>query len=141
MAEDAIIKECEESLDKLNEVIEVAAALTTKQRKSLKASVFCGSGRSFPTPDCVHIRVAKAYLGRSKFSKSSKQKIAACINRRAKLLKCSVTKKAKAAEELLDFTGHTYAKLSKEEQKLYDSKVFKSTKELVEKSIANPGTI
>ena len=67
-------------------------------------------GRSFPVPDCEHVRVAKTYLGRSKFSKSTKQKIAACINRKAKALKCNVTKKAKA------YTEYSYESLSDSEK-------------------------
>jgi len=141
MVDKVTVEECEECLEKLQEAIEQAAELTTKTRKRMRATTFCGPSRSFPIPDCRHVAVAKAYLGRSKFSKSTKQKIAACINRKAKALKCNVTKKAKASEELLDFTGYTYAKLSKDEQKLYDSDIFKSTRELVDKSIADPGTI
>jgi ribosome maturation protein Sdo1 len=59
-------------------------------------------------------------LGRSKYSKATKKKIAACINRKAKQLGCKVTKKAKADIKLT-------------------SDIFKSTKELVEESIKNPG--
>jgi len=60
-------------------------------------------GRSFPCHDCVHIRAAKVYLGRSKFSAATKKKIAACINRKAKALGCNVTKKAKAVSNELCF--------------------------------------
>jgi hypothetical protein len=28
--------------------------LTTKDRKKMKKSTFCGPGRSFPIPDCQH---------------------------------------------------------------------------------------
>ena len=114
------------SLDKLieraKEVIEKGKKLTTKERKKLKKSVFCGPNRSFPVPDCEHVRVAKAYLGRSKFSQSTKKKIAACINRRAKQLGCNVSKKAKA-----DF-----------ESELFEAPIFRNTKMLVEKSVENP---
>jgi len=75
---------------------EEAAPLTTKQRKALKSSTFCGPNRSFPVPDCKHVGTAKAYLNRSNFSKSTKQKIAACINRKAKQLGCTPGKPAKA---------------------------------------------
>lgn len=119
-------------IEKANEVIESGKVLTTKTRKALPDSVFCGSGRSFPCQDCAHVRAAKVYLGRSKFSASAKKKIAACINRRAKLLKCEVTKKAKAGVE------NRYAELLKNEKTLYRSKEFATTKELVEESIKNP---
>ena len=75
---------------------EEAAPLTTKQRKGLKSSTFCGPNRSFPVPDCKHVGTAKAYLNRSNFGKSTKQKIAACINRKAKQLGCTPGKPAKA---------------------------------------------
>ena len=139
--ENVTIDECEECLEKLGDVIETAAALTTETRKKMKKSTFCGPNSSFPVMDCKYVGVAKAYLKRSKFSKSTKQKIAACINRKSKQYGCKSDIKAKAAEELFDFSGYTYAKLSKEEQKLYDSDTFKSTRELVEKSITDPGTI
>jgi len=117
----------------LNELIAraqkaIGKKLTTKDRKKLKSGTFCGPGRSFPVPDCKHVGVAKAYLARSKFSAETKKKIAACINRKAKALGCTVSKKAKAFVEL------PYA-----EKKLYSSDVFASTKRLVEASIKNPG--
>ena len=120
-------------IDSLDKVIEKAydvmgKKLTTKTRKALPDKVFCGPGRSFPCHDCAHVRAAKTYLGRSKYSKATKKKIAACINRKAKQLGCKVTKKAKAD-----------IKLTKDEKSLYNSDIFKSTKELVEESIKNPG--
>lgn len=113
-----------------NKAIEVAKPLTTKQRKKMKSSTFCGPGRSFPVNDCKHVGVAKAYLGRSNFSASTKKKIAACINRKAKSLGCTPGKKAKAAK---------YIELSTDEKQLYSSDVFAATKKLVEESIKNPG--
>lgn len=112
-----------EQLDNLKKSIsnadEIAKKLTTKDRKKLKEGTFCGPNRSFPVPDCKHVATAKAYLGRSNFSESTKKKIAACINRKAKQLGCKVSKKAKADEEV----------------DLAKSELFKSTKELVEKSL------
>jgi len=117
-------------IDRANKALETAKPLTTKQRKKMKKSTFCGPGRSFPVPDCKHVAVAKAYLGRSKFSKSTKKKIAACINRKAKQLGCDVSKKAKASIK--------YIELSAEQKRLYSSDVFAETKGLVEESIKNP---
>jgi hypothetical protein len=37
-----------EAIDKVNEAIENSAKLSTKKRKSLKDSQFCGPGRSYP---------------------------------------------------------------------------------------------
>ena len=85
--------------------------------------------RSFPVPNCKYVAIAKAYLGRSKFSVATKKKIAACINRKAKKLGCNVTKKAKA----------TFEDLSPELQKLAEDKIFKATIELVEQSLKNEG--
>ena len=103
--------------------------LTTKDRKALKKSTFCGPDRSFPVPDCKHVAVAKAYLGRSNFSAAQKKRIAACINRKAKALGCSVSKKAKA------YTEYSYDALSDEQKILYDSDVFETTRKLVEESL------
>jgi hypothetical protein len=123
-------------LDRLIEKAKKAMGkkLTTQDRKKLKSGTFCGPNRSFPVPDCKHVGTAKAYLGRSKFSKSTKQKIAACINRKAKSLGCTPGKPAKASQEY-----PKYIELSVEEKKLYSSDVFATTRELVEESIKNPG--
>lgn len=92
-------------IEQLEQCLEEAKKLTTKDRKKLKKSTFCGPNRSFPVNDCKHAATAKAYLGRSKFSKATKKKIAACINRRAKMLGCPEGKPAKAEieQEILDF--------------------------------------
>lgn len=123
-------------LDKLikraDKALEVAKPLTTKQRKKMKKSTFCGPDRSFPVPDCKHVAAAKAFLGRSKFSASTKKKIAACINRKAKQLGCTPGKKAKASE------FPKYIELSTEEKQLYSSDIFLSTRELVVESTKNP---
>lgn len=118
-------------LDKLIERAEKAMGkkLTTKDRKKMKKSTFCGKNRSFPVSDCKHVAIAKAYLGRSKFSKEEKKKIAACINRRAKVLKCNVSKKAKA------YTKYEYNMFTDEQKDLYNSGVFASTRDLVNLSI------
>ena len=123
-------------LDRANSAIEKAKKLTTKDRKGLKKGTFCGPDRSFPVPDCKHVAVAKAYLGRSKFSKSTKKKIAACINRKAKQLGCGGDKKAKAGQEERHYLF--YRELSAEQKALYRSDDFAATKELVEQSLASP---
>jgi hypothetical protein len=123
----------EELFERARKALETAKPLTTKQRKKMKQSTFCGPNRSFPVPDCKHVGTAKAFLGRSKFSQSTKKKIAACINRKAKQLGCTPGKKAKADE------FPKYIELSTEEKQLYSSEIFQSTRELVEESIKNPG--
>lgn len=93
--------------------------------------------RSFPVPDCKHVAVAKAYLGRSKYPKKTKQRIAACINRRARQMGCKTTKKAKADNEGNEVFPR-FIELSYEEKKLYSSDIFDFTKKLTEVSIKNP---
>lgn len=107
--------------------IAMGKELTTKERKKLRKTVFCGPNRTFPCHDCAHIASAKTYLNRSKFSLATRKKIAACINRRSKMLGCPKGKPAKAKGEL-----------DVELSKLMESKVFESTKLLVEESIKNP---
>ena len=126
---DNYLKRLDKAIEKATNAVENAKQLTTKDRKKLRKTTFCGPGKSFPVPDCKHVAVAKAYLAKSKFSKSTKKKIAACINKKAKSLKCDVSKKAKA------YTTYAYESLTKEQQELYDSDVFKTTRDLVESSI------
>lgn len=134
------IKYLDKLVERARKAIETAAPLSTKQRKKLKSSTFCGPGRSFPVPDCKHVGAAKAYLGRSKFSAATKKKIAACINRKAKQLGCAPGKKAKADEaSTWDEYFPKYIELSTEQKQLYSSEVFETTKKLVEDSIKNPG--
>jgi len=128
-----------EAIEKVGKAIknadEVAKKLTTKDRKNLKSSTFCGPNRSFPVPDCKHVATAKAYLNRSNFSKATKQKIAACINRKAKQLGCTPGKPAKAKGAV----EYSFDNLPEDLKKLADSKVFKTTKELVDASIESEG--
>ena len=123
-----------ELFERANKALDVAKKLTGPARKKLKKSVFCGPNSSFPVPDCKHVATAKAYLGRSKFSLSTKKRIAACINRKAKQLGCDVSKKAKASENQYP----KFIELSYEEKQLYSSDIFATTRELVEESIKNP---
>ena len=109
----------------LDQLIERAKKLTTKDRKALKKGTFCGPGRSFPVPDCQHVATAKAFLNRSNFSKATKQRIASCINGKAKSLGCGKGKPAKAKGGLEDL--------------LMNDPIFNDTKILVEQSLKSPG--
>jgi len=120
-------------LEENKEAIDKAAKLTTKTRKKLPGSVFCGPGRSFPVNDCAHVRAAKVYLNRSRFSLATRKKIAACINRKAKALGCPGTKPAKAQGSL------KLEDLTADEKKIFDSESFKATRELVDQSVENEG--
>ena len=107
---------------------EEAKKLTTKDRNKLKDSDFCGPDRSFPVTDCEHVRVARAYLNRSKFSDSTKDKINTCINKKAKKLKCD---SAKASQT----TSFGFKDLTVSEIKLSATSVFEVTNTLVNASI------
>lgn len=120
-------------IEENKKAIEKSAKLTTKTRKKLPGSVFCGPGRSFPVHDCAHVRAAKVYLNRSRFSASTRQKIAACINRKAKALGCPGKIPAKSKGSL------TFEDLTAEEQKIFECKTFQATRELIEQSIENEG--
>ena len=120
-----------EIIDSVNKAIERAAKLTTKQRKKLKSGTFCGPNRSFPVNDCTRVRAAKVYLKRSNFSASVQSKIAACINRKAKALGCQGKTPAKGKGSI-DFE---YTDLTDKEKKVFDSDIFVTTRELVDRSI------
>jgi len=117
-------------LDKLIERAEQAmgAKLSTKKRKKLKDSVFCGPGRSFPVNDCAHYTAALRLLNKSKYADSTKKNIRACINRRGKKLGCGGAKKAKAYAEANNIDINA----------LIESEVFALTRVAVEESIENP---
>ena len=127
------LKKLDELIEKANKVI--GKKLSTKERKKLPASSFCGPGKSFPCPDCSHVRAAKSLLGRSKFSDSTKKKILTCINKKAKSLKCFKADEAKASlDDFPKFINLTY-----EEKQAYRSDVFDETKLLLSISLKNPG--
>jgi len=74
--------------DELAELVKNDAKLTTKQRKALPDSDFCGPNRSFPAQDCAHVTSARRLVGRAKVGAATKAKILACVNRKAKKLGC-----------------------------------------------------
>ena len=67
------------------------AKLSTEKRKSLPASSFCGPNKSFPVNDCAHVTAARRLIGRYK-GPGDKSKILACVDRKAKSLKCGGSK-------------------------------------------------
>lgn len=126
----------DEFLDALDQVLkrarvalgtEDAAKLTTKERKKLKKSTFCGPGRSFPVNDCAHYTAALRLLNRSKFSDSTKKGIHSCITRRGKALGC--VKKEKSD------IGLTEAEIND----IISLDIFTETRDLVAQSIETPG--
>ena len=111
-------------VQQLDDCVELAKKLTTKDRKKLQSTTFCGPNRSFPVPDCKHVGTAKAYLGRSKFTPAQKARIAACINRKAKSLGCTPGKPAKA-ELQMEFS-------EQELQDFMNDPIWKETVELIQ---------
>lgn len=106
--------------------------LTTKQRKNLPDSAFCGPGRSFPVPDCAHVTAALRLLGRSDYSKSTKEKIRACVNRKAKALGCNGSNKdGDSKKPDNDFWEETMAREFNVEETL--GRISELSKSLVEK--------
>ncbi len=63
------------------------ARLSSAERKKLKGSTFCGPKRSFPVPDCAHVTAAKRLIGRYK-GEGNKERIMACVERKAKTMYC-----------------------------------------------------
>lgn len=73
-------------------IITADAKLTTKSRKALPDSAFCGPGRSFPAHDAAHVRNALSRLPQAKnFSPAQKASILACVRRKAKSLGVKVS--------------------------------------------------
>lgn len=73
--------------------------LSAEERKKLPASAFCGPDRSFPVPDCAHVTAARRLLGRYE-GPGDKDKIEACIDRKAKKLGCDKKDKKDKQEKL-----------------------------------------
>jgi ribosomal protein L17 len=72
------------------------AKLSSKKRKGLPSSSFCGPDRSFPVNDCAHYTAALRLLSRYK-GPGSKSSIRACITRKGKRLGCDSASKKKDA--------------------------------------------
>lgn len=64
------------------------AKLSSEAREKLPDSSFCGPERSFPVPDCAHVTAARRLIGRAKLSSSQKDKVIACVNKRANDMSC-----------------------------------------------------
>ena len=78
-------KEYEDTLVKLEEIQN--KKLSKKVRRKLPESVFCGPNRTFPVPDCQHVRIARIFLVKYK-GPGDKGEIRACINAKAKAMGC-----------------------------------------------------
>jgi len=91
-------KMLEEKLITQEEYDEADAKLSTKARKKLSGSTFCGPNRSFPVPDCAHVVAARRLIGRYK-GPGNKSSILACVARKAKALGCPSGKPKKKDKE------------------------------------------
>lgn len=89
-------------------------ALTAQQRKNLSASTFCGPDRSFPVPDCAHVTAARRLIERYEGS-GSKEKILACVERKAKRMGCD--KKDSQSDDFGSYTPESFDNHSDEELK------------------------
>lgn len=88
------------------------AKLSSKKRKSLPDSAFCGPNRSFPVNDCAHYTAALRLLNRYKGS-GSKSSIRACVERKGKRLGCTNNKKKK--DDIGDFVPEYFDTFSDEQ--------------------------
>lgn len=118
------------------------AQLTTEQRNSLAEDVFCGPDRSFPIPDCAHVTAAKRLIGRYKGPQSSKDKIMACVNRKAKALSCDKSKDYMDLESKYKELLEKYSSLEDKLTTVVESLIVKSKKiedsdEKVSKTVEN----
>lgn len=102
---------CDLLFDAIEELVEEQdAKLSTKKRKSLPSSSFCGPNRSFPVNDCAHYTAAKRLIGRYK-GPGSKDSIMSCIERKGKAMGCS-TSKDEQDEEMVSTEGITLETMS-----------------------------
>jgi len=92
LSEDSLEFDDEFTKDSVEELVAKLedAKLSTKQRKALSSSTFCGpkGSRAFPIPDCSHYSAGLRLLGRYK-GPGSKSTIRACIMRKGKKMGCA----------------------------------------------------
>jgi len=74
-----------------SELSEEDKVLSTKTRKTMKPSSFCGPNKSFPVSDCSHVTAARRLIGKYK-GPGDKTKILNCVNRKAKAMGCDSSK-------------------------------------------------
>jgi len=97
------------------------AKLSSEKRNKLSKGTFCGPNRSFPVPDCAHVTAARRLIGRAKASQATKDKISACVSRKAGALGCG--KDGNCALPAVGATQNTDAavKIDDELQKMFDA--------------------
>jgi len=82
------LQECNELARRFEASVQSDAKLSSERREKLKATSFCGPGRSFPVPDCAHVTAARRLIGRYKGDADAKKRIMACVNGRAAKMGC-----------------------------------------------------
>jgi len=108
LSKDDVLAKIVAVLDKMEkedeEKDEKDKALTTKTRKKLSASTFCGPDKSWPVPDCQHVATARSFLAQSSKTKNlttaQKARVRACVNRKARSLGCDKGKDDNGSDEL-----------------------------------------
>jgi len=115
----------------IDEVKIADAKLSTKQRKSLSKSTFCGPNRSFPVPDCAHVTAARRLIGRYK-GPGDKTKILACVSRKAKAMGCD----SKGSKDSLDHARVLHMLTAALEEHLYSKGRISSDGELKDPTLS-----
>jgi len=91
----------------------IEAKLSTKKRKALPDSAFCGPNRSYPAHDASHVRNGLARLAQhgGRYSSAVRSRILACLRRKAKQFGVKTSNKKESEDkqtvtiELVDVTG------------------------------------
>lgn len=117
------------------------AALTTEQRNELPDSAFCGPERSFPVPDCAHVTAARRLIGRAKVSDSTKQKILACVNKKAESFSCDKSEDFLKLQQQFDALQAQYEDLQNKFLVVLDKMTEKQEEVLVENDEKNVETV
>ena len=117
------------------------AALTTEQRNELPDSAFCGPERSFPVPDCAHVTAARRLIGRAKVSDSTKQKILACVNKKAEGFSCDKSEDFLKLQQQFDALQAQYEDLQNKFLVVLDKMTEKQEEVLVENDEKNVETV
>lgn len=104
------------------------AQLKKEERDELPDSAFCGPDRSFPVHDCAHVTAAKRLVEKSKYSDSVKEKIIACINKKAESLSCNKDNSENSLQKEFDELKEKYNDLENKFKEVLESLVVKSKK-------------
>ena len=127
------------------------ARLTYEQRKELPDTAFCGPERSFPVPDCAHVTAARRLIGQAKASQATKDKIMACVNKKADRMSCGKSEDYKELQSQFEDLESKYSaleekflavleKLTKTEDSVEEEVISDSIEEKIENTVENTDT-